>query len=99
MIVVAIIGVLCTLAYPNFSQARTSSRMSACHDNERLIESAKDQFAMENGVADGGSATTPVGGLTYLSYIKGGVIPVCPEGGAYAVNAIGTPADCSLASH
>ncbi len=99
MIVVLIIGILCALALPHFGQARLSSRMNVCHENERLIESAKDQFAMENGVTGGGSATAAVNGMTYLTYIKGGVIPLCPEGGTYTVDVISTPADCSVATH
>jgi prepilin-type N-terminal cleavage/methylation domain-containing protein len=99
MIVVAIIGLLAAIAIPSFVQARTTSRLNACRNNERLIEAGKDQFAMENNVANGGSATTAVNGLTYLSYLKGGTIPVCPEGGTYTVNAIGTDADCSVATH
>ncbi len=93
MIVVAIIGLLAAIAVPSFNQARTTTRLNACRNNERLIEASKDQCAMENNLATGGAATG------HLAYLKGGALPVCPEAGAYTVNVIGTDADCSVAAH
>ena len=67
MIVVAIIGLLAAIAVPNFMQARTSARASTCVNNLRLISAAKDQAALENGIADTATPTT-----TQLSpYLKG----------------------------
>ena len=47
MIVVAIIGLLAAIAIPNFVRARTTSQMNACINNLRLIDSAKQQWALE----------------------------------------------------
>ena len=59
MIVVAIIGLLAAIAVPNFAQARTNARRSTCINNMRLIDAAKEQYALENNKDSG---TTPAAG-------------------------------------
>ena len=49
MIVVAIIGLLAVIAIPNFVKARTTAQKNACINNLRQIDSAKQQWALENG--------------------------------------------------
>ncbi|HEY3931913.1 MAG TPA: type II secretion system protein [Verrucomicrobiae bacterium] len=49
MIVVAIIGLLAAIAIPNFLRARQTSQTNACINNLRQIDSAKQQWALENG--------------------------------------------------
>jgi prepilin-type N-terminal cleavage/methylation domain-containing protein len=49
MIVVAIIGLLAAIAIPSFLKARDSARRTACINNLRNIDGAKDQYALENG--------------------------------------------------
>ena len=99
MIVVAIIGLLAAIAIPNFVRARTSAQTNACINNLRQIDSAKEQWAIENNQVDGADATTAVNGLTYLDYIKGGATPVCPASGTYTVGNIGADPDCDEAGH
>ncbi|HWQ90964.1 MAG TPA: prepilin-type N-terminal cleavage/methylation domain-containing protein [Clostridia bacterium] len=48
MIVTAIIGLLASIAIPNFVRARTTSQMNACINNLRQIEYAKQLWALEN---------------------------------------------------
>ena len=57
MIVVAIIGLLAAIAIPNFVRARQTSQTNACINNLRQIDSAKQQWALENGKSN---ADTPV---------------------------------------
>ena len=101
MIVVAIIGLLAAIGIPSFQKARAGSRKNACINNLRQIESAKEQWAMENNGVAGQSVTTANAG----EYIKGGWSALeCPEGGtAYAESVIGTNAVCpnvgSFAEH
>lgn len=90
MTVVGIIGFLAVLGLPNFLQARNSARASMCVNNMRIISAAKDQDALENNLAAG--APSP----NYLNYIKNGVLPVCPAGGTYTINVIGTNPTCSI---
>ncbi|MBI3909420.1 MAG: prepilin-type N-terminal cleavage/methylation domain-containing protein, partial [Armatimonadetes bacterium] len=48
MIVVLIIGILLAIAVPNFIRARESSRAKSCQGNLKQIQSAKEQWAMDN---------------------------------------------------
>jgi competence protein ComGC len=93
MIVVLIIGILLAIAVPNFIKARESSRTKACVANLKQIDSAKEQWAMDN---KRDSTDTPqqsdlegAGG-----YIK--TFPECPSGGTYTINAISTDPTCSV---
>ena len=49
MIVVAIIGLLAAVAIPNFIRARSTSQQRACVNNLRVIDAAKQQWALETG--------------------------------------------------
>ena len=94
MIVVLIIGILMAIAVPNFIRARESSRRSSCIANLKQIDSAKEQWAMDNK-AESGAAVTMAELVDPNGYIKGSG-PTCPGGGTYTVNAIGTSPTCSL---
>jgi type II secretory pathway pseudopilin PulG len=92
MIVVAIIGLLTSLAMPNFAKARDTSRLNMIYSNLRALDSAKDQWALDNNKASG----TPVADITVLShYFRWGSIhDVLHE--IYVPNAIGTPSEADL---
>jgi len=113
MIVVLIIGILLSIAIPNFISARESSRAKACIDSLSQINSAKIQCSLENKLAidstatfslDGATATTlgPNGNYQLITY--GGNsnymrgIPRCPSGGVYSSGTVATPPTCNLAS-
>ena len=87
MIVVAIIGLLAAIAIPNFVKARETAQLNSIFNNLRIIEGAKDQWALET--KNGTGATTD---LTVISdYLKGGTVkPVVTE--TYTTNPVGTPA-------
>lgn len=93
MIVVLIIGILMAIAVPNFIRSRESSRRNSCIANLKQIDSAKEQWAMDNRAASGATVTmADVAG----TYIKGAATgPVCPSGGAYTVDVVGTNPSCS----
>jgi len=92
MIVVLIIGILLAIAVPNFIRARESSRAKACVSNLRQVDSAKEQFAMDNKLGSGGTITNGMTDL--LTYIK--KTPECPSGGTYTIGAVGTDPTCSV---
>jgi len=94
MIVVLIIGILVAIAVPNFVQARDSSRKNTCIANLKQIDSAKEQWAMDNK-ADTGAL--PAQADLTPTYLK--AFPSCPSGGTYAINAIGTDPTCTTATH
>jgi prepilin-type N-terminal cleavage/methylation domain-containing protein len=81
MIVVAIIGLLAAIAIPNFVRARQVSQANACINNLRLIDGAKQQWALENKKA---STDTPSDAeLTPYLGRGTGQLPACPIGVAY----------------
>jgi len=95
MIVVAIIGLLAAIAIPNFVRARTTSQQNACINNLRLIDSSKQQWALEH---NGSNSSTPAGTdlQPYLGRTAAGELPWCPADAtvtfatSYAVQHIGT---------
>src|SRR5256885_16650192 len=70
MIVVAVIGLLLALAIPNFVKSRDTSQLAAVYNNLRMIETAKDQWAMENKQGTGAATDLPA----LSDYLKGGTI-------------------------
>src|ERR1700743_1526845 len=83
MIVVAIIGLLAAIAIPNFVRARTTSQQNACINNLRLIDSPKQQGALEQRKS---STATPAGTdiQPYLGHGAAGELPTCPAGSGAA---------------
>jgi prepilin-type N-terminal cleavage/methylation domain-containing protein len=76
MIVVAIIGLLAAVAIPNLVRARTTSQTNTCIDNLRMIDAAKQQWALEHGAV----ATTVPLATDIQPYLGrgGGELPKCP---------------------
>jgi len=68
MIVVAIIALLAAIAVPNFLRARKRSQATRVLEDLRMIDSAIDQYAIENNK----KATDPVGWTDIQSYLKQG---------------------------
>ena len=95
MIVVAIIGLLAAIAVPNFTQARSNARKGSCINNLRLIDAAKEQYALENNLEEGADVDEDA----VAPYMKGSTFPTCPADGTYSVEAVGTPPTCSVAGH
>ena len=92
MIVVAIIGLLAAIAIPNFVKARENAQLNSIFNNLRIIEGAKDQWALENkkGTGDAVASVT-----TVSDYLKGGTVkPVVGE--TYEPQEIGSPAKATL---
>ena len=54
MVTVAIIGLLAAMAIPGFARARENSQLNAIISNIRIIEGAKDGWALENKKGGGG---------------------------------------------
>ncbi|MBI4663687.1 MAG: type II secretion system protein [Verrucomicrobia bacterium] len=94
MIVVAIIGLLATIAIPNFVKARITAQKNACIQNLKQVDSAKEQWALENKKTEG--ASTAGSETAVDAFLK--APPVCPGGGTYTYNAVGTNPSCSLSA-
>jgi type II secretory pathway pseudopilin PulG len=68
MIVVAIIALLAAIAVPGFLRARKRSQASRVINDLRLIDSAVDQYAIENNKASG----FDVPATEWTKYLKAG---------------------------
>ena len=63
--------------------------IAACINNLRLIDGAKQQWALEHQKPRGALLTT----ADLMPYLKGNTMPVCPAGGVYTLNPVGIRAD------
>ncbi len=70
MIVVAIIALLAAIAVPNFLRARKRSQATRCLEDLRIIDSACDQYAIENNKGTGDS----VNWTDIQAYLKTGSV-------------------------
>jgi hypothetical protein len=76
-------------------QSDAASARDNCINNLREIDAAKQQWALEkNKKTD--AIPTP---QDLLPYFKDGVLPVCPAGGTYTINAVGYLPSCSVPGH
>lgn len=96
MVVVGIIGIVLALAIPNFLKSRVAARQNICIENLSQIESAKQQWGLEAGKKSGDTPVEAdlIGDDKYMKRL-----PVCPGGGTYDLNSIGTPATCTQDGH
>jgi len=67
MIVAAIIGLLAAIAVPDFLRARESAQLNTIANNLRILEAAKEQYALEWRLAASASAHE----ADLLPYLKG----------------------------
>ncbi len=100
MIVVAIIGLLAAIAIPNFVHSRARSQATACINNMRQIDSAIQQFSMENGKKSGDTINYPNDITPFIKLNANNMIPVCPASGTYIPTLVGNIPSvlCSLGS-
>jgi len=102
MIVVAIIGLLASIAIPNFVKARETAQTNACINNLRQIDGAKQMWATET--RQGGGATPQKTDIDpYLGRSGSASNITCPAGGTSAtfgtssnINAVTNPPTCQI---
>lgn len=100
MIVVAIIALLAAIAVPNFLRARKRSQATRVLEDMRMVDGAKDQYAIERNAL--GNVTPTWADI--LPYIKQGT-PLANGGGtdsmgqAITINAIDTLPQVSNATY
>lgn len=93
LIVVLIIGMLVSLAAPNFVRARETARAKSCAQNLRVIEVAKDQYMMDYNLP----RTVTIDEANVIgpnSYIK--EYPQCPSNGTYTIGRGDEEATCNF---
>jgi chromosome segregation ATPase len=72
-----------------------AAQVSACINNLRQIDAAKQEWALENNQT--AEAVPSVQDL--LPYFPNQVFPVCPSGGTYTINAVGVLPACTIPGH
>jgi hypothetical protein len=90
-----VIPLMMAIAIPNFVKARDTAMMNACINNLRLIDAAKNQWALEGSKKPGDVPTAQ----DLKPYLKNGTLPVCPSGGIYTIGAVSNVPTCSISGH
>lgn len=76
-------------------QGQQVTQRNACLNNLRQLDAAKQQWALEfNKTANVVPTVQEI-----APYLPGNVLPVCPAGGAYTLNAINVRPTCSIPGH
>ena len=96
MVVVAIIAIALAIAIPNYFHMSFISKQTVCANNLGRIAAAVDQWALDNNIPSGTTLTQEQEDTVYNDYLHSGK-PVCPSGGVYTINPVGTnpQAKCS----
>jgi prepilin-type N-terminal cleavage/methylation domain-containing protein len=87
MIALFIISVLLTIVVNSYVRSNVTAKNTICITNLKAIDSAIDQWALENHIANG----TSISGYedeVYDDYMKGSR-PKCSAGGEYVFGAVG----------
>ena len=77
MIVVAIIGLLATIALPNYIQSRRETRLTICLENLRAYQGVLECYALDHG-----GFPDSLDDLVSQGYLR--TLYECPLGGPYA---------------
>jgi DNA repair exonuclease SbcCD ATPase subunit len=77
---------------------QSAQAMNACINNLRLIDAAKQQWALENRKQ---ATDTPRAEdlQPYLGHGSNGEMPTCPDGGVYTFGTVGEKPTCSVPGH
>ena len=97
MIVVALVGLLASIAMPNFVKARSQSQVNACVNNLRKIDDATQEWALEH--LKGPASTVIFDDIQ--PYLKSAVL--CPSAGpgatfanTYTVSTVSNKPVCQI---
>lgn len=100
MIVVVIIGILISIAVPNYRGVLSKARKSACLANQRAIELARMYYSIDNdgyGVSIADIADT-LGEMGFIGDSDQDDL-ICPIGGAYVFVTDSFEVTCSIIEH
>ena len=94
MVVVAIIGLLMSVATVGINHAIKTAKAQTCQMNIEAIESGKQLWMLENKKGDNDTASED----DLKVHLKNNAFPTCPSGGTYTINNNSTRATCSIHS-
>ena len=89
------VAVGAAMVLPALAKAKQNAQKIACVNNLRKIESAKQQWALENKKKDSDAPTKE----DLLQFFPKHTFPVCPSNGDYTINAVSGKPECSVAGH
>ena len=84
-----------TQAQQSRAQSPEQAHANACMHQLRIIQGAKEQWALENKKPFG-SIPKPT---DVAPYLKDNALPNCPAGGFYTLNPIGAEPACNISGH
>lgn len=90
-----LIPMMLAIAIPNFVKARDTAMQNLCINNLRMIDGAKQQWALEHSKKADDVPTA----ADLKPYFKTGVFPACPSGGTYTIGAVSNAPTCSIPNH
>jgi prepilin-type N-terminal cleavage/methylation domain-containing protein len=103
MIVVAIVGLLATIAIPSWVRARTTSQQNACINNLRQIDGAKQQWGLDTRAI--ATATPGLSNIQpYMGRGSAGSSTSCPSDSAqtfatsYTIGDLSSSPTCQIVS-
>jgi hypothetical protein len=89
-------ALVAAVALPNFAKARETAQRNTCINNLRMIQGAKQQWALERNKT---SSDVP-GWDDIRPYMGAGKTTLrCPKGGEYNLGAVGEMPSCSIPGH
>lgn len=89
-------GMLAAIAIPNFVKARETAQKNQCINNLRLIDGAKQQWALENNKKQ---SDTPTWEDLQQFFGKSKGPLHCPKGGEYTIGSMDQQPTCSISGH
>jgi prepilin-type N-terminal cleavage/methylation domain-containing protein len=98
LIVVAIIGMLASIAVPSYVRARDAAQSKACINNLRQIDGAAQTWALEMRKTSAASYTLS-DVKPYLKLDSSNNIPSCPANGTYSTTTVSNSPTCNIPGH
>ena len=90
-----VLPLLLAMAIPNFVKGRKFAQTNACIQNLRIIDGAKQQWALENKRE---KTDTPTEN-DLKPYLHLDEFPRCRTGGTYTIGTVSEPPACSIPEH
>ena len=97
MLVLSILALLAAMAIPNIPSVRIRTEQKVCIGNLWLIDTSKDQWALDTNKSSGDTVDWSD---LYPDYLR--EMPVCPatrSTDSYTLNSIGTDPTCTESGH
>ena len=91
-----LIPMMLAIALPNFVKARQVAQQNVCINNLRMIDGAKQQWALENKKTEDDTPSKQA--LTDILHKDFSSLR-CPANGSYSINRVGTPPTCTIPNH